>query len=147
MSADKIQSEVLEYLESRFGLAPENFREHRFYLASRERLYLGPKHVPDDRRIATLGILVARASSSIKPTTNLLQLFGSMITRNFLALDAKQAASFAKGEDLQVGDTQGATDGYVLLRYLDIPLGCGLLRGKGVKNMLPKARRLEIRFL
>lgn len=147
LSPDKIQSEVLGYLERRFGLAPENFKEHRFYLASRERLYLGPKRVPDDRRIATLGILVARASSSIKPTTNLFQLFGDRITRNFLALDAKQAAAFARGEDLQIGDTGGATDGYVLLRYLDIPLGCGLLRGKGVKNMLPKAKRLEVLHL
>jgi NOL1/NOP2/fmu family ribosome biogenesis protein len=143
----QIQKDVLNYLELRFGLGEDVFKDHRFYLASKERLYLGPKFVPDDRKIATLGILVARASSSIKPTTNLFQLFGDRITRNFIMLDRAQAIAFAKGEDLRMQEAQGASDGYVLLKYEDIPLGCGLLKSGAIKNMLPKAKRLEIRFL
>jgi NOL1/NOP2/fmu family ribosome biogenesis protein len=142
-----IQKDVLGYLETRFGLGAENFKDHRLYLASKERLYLGPKFVPDDRKIVTLGILIARASSSIKPTTNLFQLFGGRITKNIILLDKAQTIIFAKGEDLPITDPQGATDGYVLLKYGNIPLGCGLLKTGQLKNMLPKAKRLGISFL
>jgi NOL1/NOP2/fmu family ribosome biogenesis protein len=144
---EQIQKDTLDYLEKRFGLGPENFKDHRLYLASRERVYLGPKFVPDDRKIVTLGILIARASSSIKPTTNLFQLFGGKITKNIIILDKAQTVAFAKGDDLPITDPQGATDGYVLLKYGSTPLGCGLLKAGNLKNMLPKAKRLEISFL
>jgi NOL1/NOP2/fmu family ribosome biogenesis protein len=41
----------------------------------------------------------------------------------------------------------GASDGYVLLVHRDQPLGCGLLRGDSIRNMLPKAKRLELKFI
>ncbi|HSB47477.1 MAG TPA: hypothetical protein VLD37_05665 [Candidatus Bilamarchaeum sp.] len=144
---EQTQKDVLKYLDERFGLEAGIFKEHRLYLASKERVYLGPRFVPDDRRIATLGILIARASSSIKPTTNLFQLFGGRITRNFIPLSRDDAIAFARGDDLKLAAKPDAGDGYVLLKYGDIPLGCGLLKAGAIKNMLPKAKRLEMRFL
>lgn len=142
-------SDVLEYLEKRFGLDRSIFAEHSFYIASKGRIYLGPKHAIGSPRIVTLGLLIARADGSIKPTTNLLQIFGRSVTRNALNLEKGQAIAYAKGEDIKVDKTQHAdvSDGYVLLKYGNHPLGCGLIKSGVIKNMLPKAKRLEIKFL
>jgi NOL1/NOP2/fmu family ribosome biogenesis protein len=144
---DQIKTEVLRYLELRFGLSPDEFENHRLYLASRERVYIGPRSVMDDRKLVTVGILIARASSSIKPTTNLLQLFGARIKKSVITLDREQAIAFAKGNDIPITDPQDATDGYVLLKYQDISMGCGLLKAGNLKNMLPKAKRLDVKYL
>ena len=146
-SPEQIQKDVLEYLDKRFGLGEDVFKKHRFYLASKGRLFLGPKWVPDDRKIVTVGILAGRAGNSIKPTTNLLQAFGNRVSRNFIELDRERTIQFARGQDLALDDAGGATDGYVLLRYKNTQLGCGLLRGRSVRNMLPKAKRLDVSFL
>lgn len=148
MDQERIQKDVLDYLDERFGLGEDVFRKHRFYLASKGRLFLGPKWMPDDRRVVSVGLLVARAAGKgIKPTTNLFQTFGKLITRNALELDRESTIAYAKGEDLELDTAPPATDGYVLLRYRNTQLGCGLLKGKSVRNMLPKAKRLEISLL
>ncbi len=149
MPPKKVLSMVSGYLEERFGIAPGMMAEHGMYLASKGRVYLGPKRVIDKPRIVTLGLLIARVSRSVKPSTNLFQLFGRQIIRNYIDLDRGQTLSFAKGEDVRAAEGQAAscTDGYVLLRYKGFPLGCGFLQGGAVKNLVPKAKRLELKYL
>jgi NOL1/NOP2/fmu family ribosome biogenesis protein len=143
------KSLTLEYLERRYGLVPELLADFEFYASANGRVILGPKEIDPCLSPDTAGLLIARIGNTVKPTTNLLQLLGEHITRNFVTLDRDKAALYIKGLDLEVnaaeiGDT---VEGYVLLRYLAFPLGCGLLKGTHIKNMLPKARRLDIRFL
>ncbi len=149
MPPKKVLSMVSGYLEERFGLAPSGFEGYGMYLASKGRVYLGPKRAIDKPRIVTLGLLIARVSRSVKPSTNLFQLFGRQISRNRIELDREQALSFAKGEDVRVSEGQAAscTDGYVLLGYEGFPLGCGFLQVGAVKNLVPKAKRLELKYL
>jgi len=140
--------EIMDYLNTRFGLEPELFSEYTFYLGSKGRVFLGPRASMNNLRIATVGLLVARVNGAIKPTTNLLQIFGNQVKSNVVTLEKKNALAFIKGSDV-VPSTEEiglATDGYVLLRYLHFSLGCGLLRDGKIKNMLPKAKRLEVKF-
>lgn len=141
------QNDVLEYLEKRFGMHRPIFEGFTFYLASRGRVFIGPQKVPQLPNIASVGLIAGRISKSIKPSSNLLQIFGKFVTKNFIELDKNKTLEFLKGNDLiltpsEIGNT---TDGYVLLKYLNYPIGCGLLKGKkDLKNMLPKAKRLKI---
>ena len=41
----------------------------------------------------------------------------------------------------------GVTDGYVILKYKNFFLGCGLLKEGKLKNMIPKAKRIRVDLL
>ncbi|MFH0738157.1 MAG: hypothetical protein V1827_06410 [Candidatus Micrarchaeota archaeon] len=145
---EKLKPMVIDYLNSRFGLDEGIFEGYGFYLASKGRVYLGPKRTIDRPRIVTVGLLIARVTDAVKPSTNLLQAMGRLIKKNRIELTKEQTLSYAKGEDVMFKEApKGATEGYVLLSYLENPLGCGHLKNKTIKNMLPKAKRLEIKHL
>ena len=142
-------ADVLSYLETRFGLERTLFSDYGLYATSKGRIYLGPKRLVNHPRIATVGLLIARSHGAVKPSTNLLQLFGRQVKKNYVVLNKENAATFIGGSDVKAkaGEKGEATDGYVLVRYLDFSLGCGMLHGNDVKNMLPKAKRLKITYL
>lgn len=148
-SPAQMRKDLLSYFEGRFGLEPSAFDDFGLYMASRGRVYLGPRRIIDRPRVVTVGLLVARTGGAIKPTTNLLQAFGRRVTKNRVELTRAQAIAYAKGDDLSLeeGQLAGASDGYILLSYESFPLGCGLLKKRSVKNMLPKAKRLELSFI
>ncbi len=141
------QRMILEYLEERFGFDPQIFSGYAFYAGAKGRVYLGPSALPLAGKAISSGILIARTDpGKVKPTTNLLQLFGHHVKKNFIDLDRAKAASFVNGEDIEMRES-AADDGYVLLRYAAMPLGCGLLKNSMVKNMIPKAKRVAVKFL
>jgi NOL1/NOP2/fmu family ribosome biogenesis protein len=140
---------VLEYLEKRFGIEHHHFNKFEMYAGSKGRIFLGPKTTIYRPTPVSVGLLIARIGRSIKPSTNLLQLFGRYVKKNFVSLTKEQTLQYLRGEDLELSEfeIQKATEGYVLLVYFDFPLGCGLLKGNNIKNMLPKAKRLDVEFL
>ncbi len=142
-------ADVLAYLESRFGLEQALFADYGLYASSKGRIYLGPKRLVNHPRIATVGLLIGRTGNAIKPTTNLLQLFGRHVKKNYVVLGKENAATFMGGSDVKVatGEKGDASDGYVLVRYLGFSLGCGMIQGDNVRNMLPKAKRLAVAYL
>ncbi len=149
ISPQDISGKILGYLEERFGLHPDLFKDYRMYLASKGRIYLGPRSAPDMPKIATIGLLIARVNGSVKPSTNLLQVMGRHVTKNDVELTKEQALIFAKGQDVKLSPAQliPLRDGYILMRYQTFPMGCGLLQLGNVKNQLPKAKRLDLRFI
>jgi NOL1/NOP2/fmu family ribosome biogenesis protein len=151
ISPEGVSEAVFAYFEERFGLDRSLFGGYRLYLASKGRVYLGPKRVPDMPKIATIGLMVARVSGQVKPSTNLLQAMGMHVGKSAVELERGQAIRYARGEDIvfapDAAKAAGASDGYLLLRYLGKQLGCGFLKDGVIRNMLPKAKRLEIRLI
>lgn len=139
---------ILAYLEERFGLPPACFASFQLYEGPGGRIFLGPRRLPPLPTVVT-GFLIARLGSSIKPATNLLQLFGKQVTRNTVMLTRDQTLQYLQGEDVEVRPEQkhDVTDGYVLVKHGQYPLGCGLLKGSRLKNMMPRAKRREVLFL
>lgn len=133
------------YLEERFGIPGSVFAGHEFYSASKGRVYLGPKKTISSPEPVSVGMLAARIGRAVKPSTNLLQLFGRHATKNIIKLDRKNTLKYVNGEDIEV--ETDATDGYVLLTYKNSSIGCGFLKGKKVGNLLPKAKRARLKFL
>jgi NOL1/NOP2/fmu family ribosome biogenesis protein len=149
LCSDSDKTLTLDYLERRYGLSRDLLADFEFYAGPNGRVILGPKEIDPCLSPDTAGLLIARIGNSVKPSTNLLQVVGALAVRNAIILDKDKATRYIKGLDLQltpeeIGDT---TEGYVLLKYLAFPLGCGLLQAGHIKNMLPKAKRLDIKFL
>jgi NOL1/NOP2/fmu family ribosome biogenesis protein len=139
--------DILAYLEQRFGIQKSHFKEFRLYSDRKGRFILGPRGIPLDMAIS-LGMQIAHKNGDLKPSTNFLQLFGKHVSKNFVSLAKVQAQSYMKGQDLELEiSPKTASDGYILLRYMGSPLACGLLKGNKVKNVLPKPRRSEVKFL
>ncbi|MFH0884138.1 MAG: hypothetical protein V1861_00325 [Candidatus Micrarchaeota archaeon] len=149
ISPEGTKEKVFGYLEERFGLARSIFDDYGLYMASKGRIYLGPRRVPDLPKIATIGLLIARVNVAVKPSTNLLQAVGRHVSKSIINVTKEQALAYAKGGDFKPEPAAigGISEGYVLVRFEGAPLGCGLLQKGMVKNMLPKAKRLEIRYI
>jgi len=143
------QRQVLDYLEKRFGMKRHLFEDFSFYAASKGRIFLGPKILINKPPPVTTGILIARMSRSIKPTTIFFQLIGKYAKKSVIKLTKENALRFIRGEnlDLSVDEILDVSGGYILVTYLGFPLGCGLLKGNYVKNMIPKPKRLDLEFL
>jgi len=138
---------VLSYFQERFGIQPDIFTNYEIYTGSKGRLYLGPKTSIPRPEPASVGILIARIDKSIKPSTNFLQLFGKNVKKNKILLDKEDALLYANGENIEVEEVGGVTGGYTLVSYLDLPLGCGFLKDKTILNMIPKAKRIKLKFI
>ena len=140
----KEKEAVLSYLEGRFGLSGNLFAAFSWYAGSKGRVFLGPAAPHVTSLSAGLGIARLSPTGAVKPSTTILQLFGQHITKNKVALSKEQAVLYLSGESFPIETPE---EGYVLVIYNNIPLGCALLKAGRLKNMLPKARRSAVQFL
>ena len=144
------KEQIFSYLEERFGLERKLFEDLKFFELSKGRIFSVSKgasaHLNDVRPV-TAGLLFARMHGSVKPSSNIIQLFGHKATKNFLILENEQAKSFIQGFDLDVTDSQNCSDGYIIVKYNNYALGVGLLKDNKVKNMLNKAKRINVEML
>ncbi|MBD3398451.1 hypothetical protein GF412_04470 [Candidatus Micrarchaeota archaeon] len=77
-----------------------------------------------------------------KPSTNFIQLFGHLATRNTIELSRESALDYLQGKDTEA--TIPAETGYVILTHNGASLGIGFYRDKKIENMLPKGRRIRL---
>ncbi len=137
-----IQQRVIAYLHERFGLDPSLWEPYRFYYSSRSRIHLGPHHTIANPTPDSAGCLIARVQRTVKPSSALLQLFGHHVTREIVDLTKDQTRRYISGESITVDPAQTTTCrlGFVMLRYDNMPLACGLLRDHNlIENQLPRA--------
>lgn len=140
--------EIIDKLCARFGFEPELFRDVSLQTTTKGKVFALAAHseFPNDIRIVTAGFGFARLPD--KPTTAMLQLFGKHAARNAVNVDKENARMYCAGQGLQLKETpDNASDGYVIVSYQGEPLGCGLLKGGKIKNMLPKGRRMNVDWL
>ena len=142
------EQEILEYFEQRFGISKKVFEGFRLYSDQKGRVLLGPNRPAADDIAVSIGIQIAKIMHDMKPSTNFLQLFGKHVKKNFVPLKREQAQAYIRGEDVALNAVPpGTEDGYVLVKYLEFSLGCGFLKGKELRNVLPKERRMKAEFL
>ena len=77
-----------------------------------------------------------------KPSTNFIQLFGHLATKNRIELNREDALDYLQRKDLKT--EQDAETGYVILTHKNATLGIGFYRGKEIENMLPKGRKIRL---
>ncbi|MCK5018975.1 MAG: hypothetical protein KAS32_18085 [Candidatus Peribacteraceae bacterium] len=145
----KIVEAVLEYLENRFGIDSGLFYGMDFLQNEKGRVFALSKTAAsfaERRVIACISLPFVRLDASVKPTSAMIQVFGNHATKNVVTIDRNEAKDFIQGFDLY-DVKHNCERGYVIIKYKDFPLGCGLLRENNVKNMLPKAKRMPVEML
>src|SRR3989338_4157460 len=111
------RKEILGYLEERFGLDRGLFDGLEFFERSKGRIFAVNKDASKYLGLTkpvTAGLLFCRAHGSIKPTSNIIQIFGQKATKNVLGLDKELAKQFIQGFDLDVKEAGSCTNGYVI---------------------------------
>lgn len=141
----KERREMLSELEKRFGFDKELFKKLKF-IQYKDRIdAVAFDFIPEmfaSFKIETAGMSFARISRDVKPTTNMIQTFGRHATKNVLSLNKEEMEKFVRGLDLFDVDSS-CTNGYVVVKYKEHCLGCGLLNEGNLKNQVPKQRRIQ----
>lgn len=143
--------EFLGYLEERFGLEKSAFSEFSFH-ETPDKIYIMSADIPQNDlnglRIVQTGIVAGRIfdkGGKFKPTTNFLQIFGKFAAKSIVQLNEKEKEDFVRGLDIENKIAEGVDNGYVIVKFGDDVLGCGIFSQGSIKNQIPKARRLALR--
>jgi NOL1/NOP2/fmu family ribosome biogenesis protein len=129
------------------------------YLFSRFGISLGPgisiREAGDGRLLAyassldsfnaqgeeTRGIVAVRKNGAMKPTSDFLQLFGWMCTRNAMFLGDRDAADFCSGKTV-LASSPWCTRGYVAVSCRGVVLGCAFYDGEKIESLVPHHKRV-----
>jgi NOL1/NOP2/fmu family ribosome biogenesis protein len=139
--------EVLAWWEERFGIDPAAFAEYTFWERGSGKVWALRGEEPSPIAVEGLGITFLRTRQDHwKPTLSAVQRFGHHATRNVLALDDQQAATFMAGEDQDLA-WDGDWGYLVVTREIageQEPLGVGLYVYDELRSVVPKGRRREL---
>lgn len=140
------RAEVLDWWDTRFDIPSETFAEHTFWEKGAGKVWGFAGTVPDPLTVETLGMAILRTRQEHwKPTTNAVQRFGDVASRNVLVLERPAARKFMRGEDQPVawdGDWGYLIVGHQLAGDRAL-LGVGLYLDGELRSQIPKARRLQ----
>jgi len=141
-----MRSFILKYLRDRFGISKRIFSDYSFIVRG-EKIWIAFKNVLEKDleglNIEAIGLLFGRyfeKQKRFKPTTNALQIFGRYATKNIVELDEKEKEMYIRGYDLE--KKLNLEEGYVIVKFKNDVLGCGLYREGKIKNQIPKARKI-----
>ena len=125
------------YLKERFGIALDP--KVRIGTLGTDRFNLYSKSLDNftAEREETRGILAGKRNGAFKPTSDLLQCYGWMSTRNVVFLDKEDAGRFCAGKDIERINSQFCTRGYVAVSFKGAVLGCGFFDGEKLLNKIP----------
>ena len=133
-------------MEGRFGISENVFEGYLLFKRQRSWWLLinSPLLQSASRlKVARVGLRAfQRVGKFVKPTTRMIQMFGSLATKAIVEIDEVQLQKLVSGESLHV--ELEIEDGYVILSLEDHMLGLGLFIGGKIHSQIP---RNEISFL
>ena len=145
LSEDK-RNIILDYCLWRFGISGKNLDDYNWYIGSKNRIYIGPEELKRIRP-ESIGLCIFRIDKTPKPTTNFIQLFGHLMTKNIISIDVNEVIEFCSGKDLRPNKVTEAVIGFVAVKNNDRSIGCGHWNGNLLKNQIPKSKFCKINFL
>jgi len=140
----KERKRMFLYFEERFCIPRQAFDDYHF-LENKEKIWICSKEMPGidfrNLRVEGIGMLFGRKGINIKPTTNMVQLFGKAVGKNILTLNNEQKEQFIQGLDI-LNLKANVEPGYVMVKHNNDFLGCALYKEEYLKNQVPKQRRI-----
>ena len=117
MAGEDERHSLFSYLEGRFGI-PEKLFDHYLLFASRDNWWLlrssSQIEIALPLKVSRVGLKAFRkVGAFVKPTTRMIQIFGSFATKARLEIDTCQLIRLLAGEALHVDLDMGK--GYVIL--------------------------------
>jgi len=128
-----------EYIQDRFGIMlPEGVE-----FEGEKSLRVMNSELKGFKTTTPKGFPASRMKGKFpKPSTNFIQLFGHLATKNTIELNREDALKYLQREDLKT--TQESETGYVILTHKNAVLGIGFYRKGEIENMLPKGRKIRV---
>ncbi|MFC4405577.1 DUF7122 family protein [Haloarchaeobius iranensis] len=141
------REEVVDWWADRFGISPETFDDHTFWEKGAGKIWIFAGDAPSPITIEGLGMTFLRTRQEHwKPTTDAVQRFGRLATKNVFELTDEQAERFVDGQDQEIpydGDW-----GYVIAAHELAgerePIGVGLYVYGELKSTVPKGRQRSV---
>ena len=136
------------YLCERFGFSERDFSGICFISDGKRVFAAGESACKTNLPLKThsKGMVAGRIQRNgkiVKPTTNFIQLFGRKARKNVIEIGDDERDRFIRGEDIECGE-KCADDGYVIVSWKGIPIGCGLLKGNILKSQIPKSKAINV---
>ncbi len=131
---------LVDYLENRFGISREVFRDYVWF--KRRTTWWMLRRSSFFPRAAILKISVAgfkaftKVAGFVKPTTRMIQVFGKEARRARLSITEQELGRLVGNETLSV--KADVEDGYVILTHKEDILGLGLLLNGELRSQLPR---------
>jgi NOL1/NOP2/fmu family ribosome biogenesis protein len=133
-------NEFEEYIKERFGIVLPDWvvvEEHngKFRIMNRE--------VSEERvkNFVSRGIVCGKKTTfGIKPSTDFIQVFGHLASKNIAVITREEMLEYAKGNDLE--REFELENGYVVLKFERHVVGVGLCINKKIRNQVAKVRRI-----
>jgi len=135
------REQLLGYLEDRFGIGKDVFKEYLFFKKRNSWWILKYSNLIMNFSTLKVHMLGIRAfqlvSNYIKPTTRFIQMFGHLAKKAFIEIDHRTLnILFEKGRlEFQMDDI---TNGYIILMLNRRPIGLGLYINGRIISQLPK---------
>ena len=141
------KEKLIEYCTERFGISEEIFEKYQLYEGSKNKIYLIKELLELRFTPESSGLCIFRFDKTPKPTTNFLQLFSAVISKNILDIDEKNLINYCKGYDLRMHPSSNKIKpGFIAVRYNNTIVGCAHWDKITVRNQLPKSRRCKINY-
>lgn len=140
----------LRYLEERFGIPRERLLAFRFVKRGRDLwVFTGePEVATAVGGVEVVGVRALKVSPKglIKPTTDFLRIVGKYATKNVAVLASEEELTrFMTGGIIE--RKFDVEKGFVVVKYGSDVLGCGLYDGERLVSQIPKARRVDERWM
>ncbi|MBI4896012.1 MAG: hypothetical protein HY832_00480 [Candidatus Aenigmarchaeota archaeon] len=149
LPSKKDERSFIAYLEERFDVGHDIFHAYRIYAGPKGYLCIGPRIITESLRYRFLGVPIARMGKTIKPIQSFFTIFGNHVQKNSIALTKDQTLMYIQGntQHLTAEQCLTVTSGAVMLTFQDMILGGGILQGNELKSLVPKAKRLDVKYL
>jgi NOL1/NOP2/fmu family ribosome biogenesis protein len=134
-------SAVIAYLFSRFGITLWPGLSMKEAGAGKHLVYTSSLDLFNAKNEETRGMIAGKTNGAFKPSSDFLQAFGWMCTRNVLFLDKEGARAFCHGKEIPVKNGW-CSRGYVAVSHNGVVLGCAFFDGEKALNMVPNHKRI-----
>ena len=128
----------------KFGARPECFDPYAIF-KSRDESYIATPQVFSFREVNAIrkGLEFARVyNHELKPDNDLVQIFGSRVTKSVVDIKEWQVKKFLRGEILRVGFLPNIEKGFVIIRFKSLPLAVGKYNGSEIRSAVKRKRRI-----
>ena len=141
--------QYLRFLEKRFGIPRNIFRKLSFFKRGKNIwIFSGdPALLNHVINVEAAGIrFLTITKKFMKPSTTFLQIFGKYASKNVVELrDEEELIEFMTGGLIK--REFDAEKGFVIVKFRDNVLGCGLYSEIGLLSQIPKSKRIDKRWL
>ena len=145
---DNSRKNLLQELESIYGIPPEIFNDYEFVVQGRMQKIWVVKSAVKRFSLFNLkpvyyGMYFAKKDKTgLRLTMNGAQVFGKAATKNIVDVSKQQYLGYLAGENITDIKLEGL-EGYVLLQHNNQIFGCGKVFGDGILNFVAKTKRLH----